>query len=210
MKRAFAVTVVVGLFCFGLVVFVRQSVGQPATAWPATRCAVIDIVRVFNEFQQTKDLNEILRQRGEELKAESENRRKALEQKKAELEAFPPGGEDYVKRYRELMRKQVEFNAWLQMMQAEIQREFRIWTKKTYGQILDAVTQLATERGIDIVLYIDQPQIEADTAAGMQEQIRRRKVVWASKAVDITDMILERLNREYRRAGGKATIRLPF
>ncbi len=192
------------------VVCTRLSVGQGPATWPATRAATVDVVRIFNDFQQTKDLNDELSRRGDSLKKEIGDKRKILENKKTELEAFKMDSPDYNKRFQELMKQDIEFTTWGQYMQAQVEAEHRVWLKRTYQQIIDAAKQIATERGIDVVMYSDAPAIEGDTLDAMRENIRRRKILWANTQSDITELVLQRLNRDYEKAGGRTSIKLPF
>jgi len=188
----------------------RLSVGQAGAAWPATRAATLDVVKIFNDFQQTKDLNDELNKRGDALKKEIADKRKILENKRTELEAFKQDSPDYNKRFQELMKQDIEFTTWGQYMQAQVEAEHRVWLKRTYQQIIDAAKQISTERGIDIVMYSDAPAIEGENLEAMRDNIRRRKILWSSSQIDITDSILQRLNRDYEKSGGRNAIKLPF
>jgi len=194
----------------GIFAGVAITSGQQAPSWPATRCAVVDVVQIFNRCQQTKDVNDLLQQRGAELKALREQKQQQLEKKRQELQAFDPDSPDYLKRYQELLNLQIELRTWEQFMNAQVDTENRVWLKKTYRDIIDAIQQVAAERGIDIVMYVDVPEIQGDTVAALGEQIRRRKVIWAAKHVDITETVLQRVDSDYERRGGKASINLSF
>lgn len=188
----------------------RLSVGQGGATWPATRSATVDIVKIFNDFQQTKDLNDELSKRGDGLKKEIGDKRKILENKRTELEAFKQDSPDYNKRFQELMKQDIEFTTWGQYMQAQVEAEHRVWLKRTYQQIIDAVKQISKERGIDVVMYSDAPAIEGENLEAMRDNIRRRKIIWSDTQMDITEPVLQRLNRDYDKSGGRSAIKLPF
>jgi Skp family chaperone for outer membrane proteins len=192
------------------VVCTRLSVGQNGVTWPATRAATVDVIKIFNDFQQTKDLNDELSKRGDALKKEIADKRKILENKKTELEAFKQDSPDYMKRFNDLMKQDIEFTTWGQYMQAQVEAEHRVWLKRTYQQIIDAAKQIATERGIDMVMYTDVPAIEGESLDAMRENIRRRKIIWSNTQADITEPVLQRLNRDYDKAGGRGSIKIPF
>ncbi len=209
MKR-WHIPVIVLAVALTTVVCTRLSVGEGPATWPPTRAATVDVVKIFNDFQQTKDLNDELSKRGDSLKKEIADKRKILENKKTELEAFKMDSPDYNKRFQELMKQDIEFTTWGQYMQAQVEAEHRVWLKRTYQQIIDAAKQIATERGIDIVMYTDAPAIEGDTLDAMRDNIRRRKILWANAQLDVTEQVLQRLNRDYEKAGGRSSIKLPF
>ena len=209
LKRWFLPVTVLAVALMTLVC-TRLSVGQNGATWPATRAATVDVIKIFNDFQQTKDLNDELSKRGDALKKEITDKRKVLENKKTELEAFKQDSPDYMKRFSELMKQDIEFTTWGQYMQAQVEAEHRVWLKRTYQQIIDAAKQIATERGIDVVMYTDVPAIEGESLDAMRDNIRRRKILWANPQADITESVLQRLNRDYDKAGGRSSIKLPF
>ncbi len=189
----------------------RMSVGQSSgLTWPQTRMATVDIVQIFNDYQQTRDLNDALAQAGENLKKQIQEKRKVLETKRTELEAFAQESPDFQKRFDELMKQDIEFTTWGQYMQARVEAEHRVWLKRTYQQILDSIRQLADERGVDLVLYREYPEIDGESLEAMRDNIRRRKLLWSSNQVDMTEQVLQRLNRDYDKQGGRSSIKLPF
>ncbi len=174
----------------------NDSKAQTA-ATPPTRIAVVDIEKVFNDFQQTEDLNDQFEQRRKEMAAEAEKRRQAINQKKLELEAFAPDSPDYLPRNKELLRLQIEANVYEQMVKADLLRERKVWMELTYKQISDAIARLAKQRGYDLVLTYEELDTDVPDEAALRQQIMLRKVIYADPRVDLTDPVLEELNREY-------------
>ncbi len=188
----------------------KVTVGQAGATWQPARVATVDLTRIFDGFQQIKDLNEVLQQRGDAIVKDGQDKEKSLTNRQKELEAFKPDSPDFQKRYQNLMKEVIDFRAWQQFMREQVENEHRVWLKKTYQQMIEAVGQIAGERGIDVVLYSGAPQIEGDSVQAMRDKILQRKVIWRAAQVDITDQVLQRLNRDYDKQGGKKSIKLPF
>jgi len=60
------------------------------------------------------------------------------------------------------------------------------------------VETIARQRGIQIVLYDRAQDQEAENMGQLLQQVELRKVVYASKSVDLTDTVLLALNEAYR------------
>ena len=56
-------------------------------------------------------------------------------------------------------------------------------------------------------MYSDAPAIEGENLDAMRDNIRRRKILWSGNQVDITDSVLQRLNRDYEKSGGRNSIK---
>ena len=159
--------------------------------------AVIDVVNVFNDFRQTLDLNEEFDKRRRQVQDELEARDLTLETKTKELEAFHPDSADYNKRRRELLRLKIDRENYMRLAELEVREMFRDWTEKTYQQICEMAGTVARERGFEVVLAREELEQGLPDAAALKTQIRSRKVIFHNPGNDITEEVLERLNRDY-------------
>jgi Skp family chaperone for outer membrane proteins len=74
--------------------------------------------------------------------------------------------------------------------------------KNLYLNIRKAAEQIAAERGFKIVFVDDSiAPIPAGTSEEMTRQISARRMVYTSPEVDITDVLIKRLNDSFKTAG---------
>jgi len=185
------------------------SAQNPAAAAPPTRTAVVDLVRVFNDSQQIKDLNELFRQRRQALSDEAANRRKVLDEAEIKLRAYRPDSPDFDKVRREFSDQQIAFKVWTESKQQEVRGDEFRWMDLMYQDSCVVIQKLAGQRGIDLVMLSEPFSAEAaqEDLAALQAQIRARKVVYFSQRIDLTASVVEELNRAYQARGGAAAIR---
>ncbi|MFQ5429451.1 MAG: OmpH family outer membrane protein [Phycisphaerae bacterium] len=200
-----------GAFLF-VTVLVAGSAGQPNAAAPnqqaapsSDRVGVIDFVRIFDECQQTKDLNDLIRGKEQDIQAEAQRRRQVIDNKQVELSAFQPGTPDYESRRTELIRLRTEASVWLQIVQENLEREKFDWTRLIYERALRHAGDVAKEKGFGVILQYKQfkPEAIEPTLAKIQRVIQNRPVIYHVPEVDVTDVVIRRLNEEYRAKGGK-------
>ncbi|MBN2559845.1 MAG: OmpH family outer membrane protein [Phycisphaerae bacterium] len=198
---------------------VAKSMGQPGSttaAPPATGNArhpvgVLNLVRVFNECDQIRDLNEQIKQKTDELAKEANQRREVIEQKQLELSAFQAGTPDYEARRNNLVRLNVEANVWFKMEEEELERQKFYWTRIIYEKAVDMAAELAKERSYDVVLQrtkFEPFEIE-QTVQMLRRLIQDRTVLYNVPDVDITDTLIGRLNAAYKAGGGKKQLEMP-
>jgi Skp family chaperone for outer membrane proteins len=216
MNRGFVAIV---LFCTAAVLTwgLAQSTGQTSTtdapAAPTARSganpiAVLDLVRIFAECDQIKDLNEVIRRRSEATAAEAAQRKKVIDDKREQLTAFQPGSPDYSARRKDLMRLNVEANVWLKTSEDEVENQKFDWTRVIYEKAVKAATELAQQRGIGAVIQrveFKPDEIESNVQA-LRRMIQERTVIYNAPELDITDDIIRRLNSEYKASGGKTQL----
>ncbi len=176
-----------------------------------TRVAVIDLVRVFNEYEQTKVVNQKMQEHRTKLGQEDDKRAQEINAKRSALEGFTPDSADWYKRNEELKKLRFDYRVWQLTEQDELGEHHLRWVKKTYKQVTDEVAAVAKARGAQLVVTkeeLDMPtnQDTKTMLEAMFRQILNRKVVYAEPSIDISDQVLENLNAAFQKAGGAKTV----
>lgn len=190
-----AVVVAVGL---GMYVVGGTLQAQNMGFSPTGKAAGVDVVRVFNEYQRQKDLNEEMKQLQDALEAEEKQRRAAIEDAQAVVDAMDRSDSSYAERMREVLRLQVEYKNWAEMKQADMTREVALWSIRIYDEIIKACQDMAEKEGYDFVIYLDEFTPVSMEPEVIKEQIRSRKVLYVNPAVDLTKEVTAKLNADYR------------
>ncbi|HWL95009.1 MAG TPA: OmpH family outer membrane protein [Phycisphaerae bacterium] len=197
-------------------VLAAKSSGQPDSPPAGSRgtanssasdccIGIVDFVRIFNECEQIKDLNEALRKQEVDVQAEAKQRQDVIENKQVELSAFKTGSPDYQQRRKDLIRLGTEANVWLKVSEQDLENQKFDWTKVVYQKAVEVVSNLSRERGLKVVLQYKEfsPDDTDQTLASIRRMIQERAVVYAENDTDMTDEVIKRLNETYRAAGGK-------
>ncbi len=211
MKRgmtALALGLAAGLAWMVSTAFSASSSEAPAGG---TRVAVIDLVRVFNEFKQTRALNQKMQEYRTKLGEEKDKRIQDINAGKAALDAFTPDSSDWYKRNEELKKQRFSFEVWQAIEMDNLAAHHLRWTKRTYQMVTEQIAAIAKRRGAHLVITreeIDTPST-TDTAKllqAMDQQILNRKVVYSDPAIEISDEVLAELNAAFEKAGGEKAL----
>jgi len=180
----------------------QNSFAQEKPQPQATKVAVCDVVMVFKNYQKAKDLTEKLKNRLDEIKAESDKRNKAIERIKMDMDQLKAGSKEYDDRLNEMTKLTIERDAWLTFQDDLAKREnFRL-TKEMYDEILKIIEHVSKDRGFDLVLFKESNDLQSRNLDELLQQMARRKVLYSSQTLDLTEEVLIRLNQEYK-AGQK-------
>ena len=174
---------------------VSAQSGAPAP--PGSRIAACDVVEVFNNYQRAKDLTAKLEERRQAIAAENEQRKKAIETLRMEMEGLKEGSPEYEKRFGEMQRLSVERQAYLQFQEQLAMREHHRLTSDMYEQILKVIARVAREQGYQMVIYRERGDQPTTTTPELLQKIERRKLLYCDDGIDITATVLATLNREY-------------
>lgn len=194
------VLVVAGLMAAG---FSGRLSAQPATVVMApARIAIANPARIFNDMAETNDLKarlEAERVRLEETERQKRQAIQALQERRAMLRPDSPQFADV---NREFAQAAIEFEVWGRLTQADIQRNQRDQMRRLFDKIQTATARVAQQRGFDIVLADQRPELPENLEQLNVEQVRtlinQRNILFASPAVDLSADVTAALDAEYR------------
>lgn len=169
----------------------------------------VDVVKVFNEYQRQRDLTEEMKQHQDRLEKENQKRRDQIDALQATIDAMNPNDPTYSEKMRQLLQQQIDYKNWFDINQAAMQREIGIWTTRIYREITNTVSEVAQSQGAALVIFKDEFEPTGLDPEAVREQIRSRKVLYASASVDLTQTVLDRLNAAYRAKPQQPMLQVP-
>lgn len=181
-----------------------QSTSPPASNAPV---GVVNLVRVFNEFDQTQTLNQKMQEETNRVKLDADKRMQEIQAEEAALQAFTPDSADYYKRSQKLKRMRLEQKVELALEQDRIGEAYLHWVKQTYRMVSEEIAQVARSRGIAVVVTEDEVDTSVTDPKLLQQLILNRKVIYSDPQVDMTDEVLSNLNAAFAKAGGPASVK---
>lgn len=198
MNRSRLTGVLAGVGVCAVLFVVTGALRAQSAPPPTGRVACLDVLAVFSEYQKMKDVQEELKQLNDRLNAEGETRGQAVETLGATIDAMDRNDPTYLKKTAELLEMQIGLRIWAETKKAHTAREIGLATDRIYRDILRVTEEIGREAGYDLVLQRERYQPMSMTPEEIEAQMQNRKVLFASEAVDITDLVLRKLNTDYR------------
>jgi len=192
-----AVLIVIGLLA-GALLRGRSSAQDRPTAPAMVKVGVCDVVEVFNNYTRADDLTATLNKRRDALKAENEKRGQAIEALRLELDGLIMGSKKYEAQFSEMQRLTIERDAWMRFQEAMVMRDHHRLTRDMYDEIIKTIGEVAKQRGFHVVLHRPRADVQSKNTRELLQQIQARQVLYAADSVDLTDVVLMKLNEDYR------------
>ena len=128
---------------------------------------------------------------------------KSLQEQRDNLRTDSP---QYGDKDKELQTAKIDLEVWAQIQQAESARTNKMQTKALFDKIVNAVAEVATAKGIDLVIADQHPEVpdnfmEQATLEQVRALLGQRNVLYSSPQVDITQDVITALDAKY--AAGK-------
>lgn len=174
------------------VVAQAEGTGEPM------RVATVDLQNLINNSARFRAMQEQQQARGQALQQELQRRQGEVQSGQNQLDALGPGTAAWEAKRREVLEMAAGVQAWEQISKqiegSEQAREFLA----LYEAADSAVSAVAEERGIDLVLATSELPDLGQLARADRNQItailQNRKVLHSSARADLTQAALIRLN----------------
>ncbi len=178
---------------------VLASLVLQSVSWGATSVAVVNIPDVSERYNRRADLEAQFELIREGLnKKRDELRDKITRAGRSLQEELKPGTSEFQARQKELAMLEAELQYFVESEGRRIERELAGSLKLIFDDIQVAVSEIAKQRNIEIVLAADQLPVSApENTSQVRQQIVLQKVVYWHPNVDITDDVVNHLNARY-------------
>jgi Skp family chaperone for outer membrane proteins len=187
----------------GLVALVVLA-GVPASARAEFKAGIVDTVQVVNEYNRTKDANDDLKSEMDTLRAVAEPKFNKVKELQIRRDGFNRTSDEWKKANEDLVKAQVDYQAWFLPEQAKIEWKHRDVLLDMYRQIGIEAAKIAKTKGLDIIFtkaFLAPPQIDVNEAQGLddlKQRIINQRILYPTNIADLTKEVLDALNAEYK------------
>lgn len=178
-------------------VWVHQSdARRPVEKAAPTVWVMVDLEKVFRELLAKEEAGGDLKKKVDELEGQRKELADKVDRLKEDLDLFPAGGDRYKKAENDLMIASIDYRAFVEYSKAKIDYENSLMMTRIYANITQSVAALAADRGYNAVLRDDTgEEIVEGTSEDTMKQISLRRILYRDALVDVTDELLEWINK---------------
>lgn len=191
-----------GLVCLGGVTyFLGTAWGQNKAAPVAElphKTGLIDMGVVFNEYKKFAILREDLKAEFAQSEAEAKARAEKLQALVAEAKSgtFKEGSPEFLNREKEFIRLNSEFETFKKITTQDMQRKEAKIYQQIYLEVQDAVVKFSDAYKYTLIIRFSRDEMNSTDPQKIIQGLQRQ-VVHFRPDDDITDSVIEFLNRKY-------------
>lgn len=190
-----------GLACLAGISFsiaTAQVDAQPA-AEVTHKIGLIDMGYVFREYDKNKILNEELMLELQEAEGKMKQMVATLQAAQQQLKQLKEGTPEFAEREKKYAEMTTKFNTDQTMMKRDLQKKNAKITHTIYQEVQDAVARLARHNGYTLVLRFNREEISSTDSQKLMETLNQQ-VVYHRNGDDMTDVVLDMLQKKYDKA----------
>ena len=171
-----------------------QAQGQP----PGLKVATANPSKIFFNMKEKADVQARLADEHKKLQDEERSKRQKVEDLRSALDLIKPDAPQYEQANKDFTQAAIEFKNWGELSQAQSARNDKRQTKMLFDKIMAAISELAKQRGYDLVIAEQPPiNIEKTTAEMLPQLLLQREVLYSASSIDITNDVVTKLDEQY-------------
>jgi Skp family chaperone for outer membrane proteins len=160
------------------------------------KVAVVSIQKIFQKCKRGASYREEAIAEQDRIIAELEKLSKEIEAEKAGLKTLKEGSSDYMTSAKGLFEKQASHQARQEFYKQQMELKYRLWMRELYQDILRTASEIAKEKGLDLVFREDEIDFSETNANELGLAIGMQKLLYSGGCLDITDEVTARLDAE--------------
>jgi len=175
----------------------QYGVAQANSAKPALPVATISIQQALRDCKATAKYREKTTAENDRMDAEEDKLSKEIQALAAGLRtgALKPDSTDYMQQYQDLLQKQTELKITQDLNPQKKALKHQLWTEKLYKEILRITKELSTQKGLALVLAVDEPEFPMTRYEDLAMALRTHKVLYSGGCQDLTAEVIAELDK---------------
>jgi Skp family chaperone for outer membrane proteins len=177
-----------------------RALGQGPAVAPSgqsragVQIALLDVGRIFKQHARFKAMMEGMKADVEKAEADVKNKRAAIAKLSENLQQFHKGTAEYNEREKQLATMSAELSVQVSLTKNQfLQNEAKIY-HSVYQEICQVTDYFAKQNRIDLVLRFNSEEVDVERPDSVLSFINRPVVLY-DKGLDITDQIIQSLDR---------------
>lgn len=169
---------------------------EPKQSGTGLKVAIVSIRKIFQVCKRGASYRQEAIAEQNRLIAELEKLSREIEAERAGLGALKENSSDYMARAKELFEKQANYQARQEFYKQQMELKDQLWTKELYQDILRISSEIAKEKGLDLVIKEDEVDFSDTNANELGLALRMQKLLYSGGCLNITDEVTTRLDAE--------------
>jgi Skp family chaperone for outer membrane proteins len=180
-----------------VVLFLVHQFGeaQPLANGPTSNIGVVNIEKALQNCQATAKFKERAETEKREMDAEEKKLSDDIDSLRGTLQALVPNSPDWLAQYKDMLKKESELKSLKELNPQIRAMRAHQWTEKLYPEILRITKELAVQKGLAIVLSVEEPQLPTQRYEELVMTLRTHKVLYTGGCVDLTNEIIVELDK---------------
>jgi Skp family chaperone for outer membrane proteins len=194
MKRAFVIVLAVAFVTPGFV-FLSAEKTRSQESGRSPTFGFMNVKKAIDGYQKTLQLEQEIDKERAERGSRIEAANKELKQMRARLGGMDSGSGEYADLFKKVQERSASVAKEEEDLKAYLKARLLTATKEVYEDIVKACETLRREKGLDLLMKIEDAGLDSESKSELILRINSRAVLSYAGELDFTDDLIAKLNK---------------
>ena len=193
-------SVLVGCVCLCLFVvngFPKKAGGADAVSPKPLKIGVVDLNDVFSKYEKRKKFDAQLKEQEAQYQKSINDKKKELVSLSEKIQLMDLGSETRKKDEETFEKKNLELESFAKFAEKNLVKKYKSYFEGLYSEVCKEVEDIGKREQYDLIIKKEEPELQGGGISELQFKVGIKAVLYNSDAVELTNRVIENLNKKY-------------
>jgi len=165
------------------------------------RVGVVDLNSVFEKYEKRKILDAQLKEQEKQCQKVLSDKKKELVGLNEKIQLLDLGSDIRKKEEENFERKNMELESYAKFAEKILVKKFKDYFQGIYTEVCSEIENIGKREQYDLIIKTEEPELQGGGISELQYKVNIKMVLYHSDTVDITNQVVEALNKKHLEAG---------
>lgn len=176
---------------------------EPATAGSSSKglkIGVVDLNTVFEKYEKRKMFDVQLKEQEKQYQKIVNDKKKELVSLGEKIQLLDLGSEARKKDEEVFEKKNMELESYAKFAEKSLMKKYKDYFESLYTEVCREVEDIGSREQYDLIIKKEEPELQSGGITELQFKVGIKTVLYHSGSVDITDQVIDNLNKKHSAA----------
>ena len=202
-KKIVVAFTITGFFCFGLLLLNKVEAKEPGSVSSQSRglkVGVVDLNNVFEKYGKRTAYDAQLKEQEKQYQKIINDKKKELVSLNEKIQLLDLGSEVRKKEEETFEKKNMELESYAKFAEKSLVKKYKEYFESLYSEVCKEIECICKREQYDLIIKKEEPELQGGGISELQFKVGIKTVLYHSDSVDITNQVIDTLNKKYSEA----------
>ena len=180
---------------------VHAEPGAASSSSRGLKVGVVDLNNVFEKYEKRKTFDAQLKEQEKQYQKIINDKKKELVSLNEKIQLLDLGSEARKKDEETFEKKNMELESYAKFAEKSLMRKYKDYFGGLYTEVCREVEDIGKREHYDLIIKKEEPELQGGGISELQFKVGIKTVLYHSDSVDMTNQVIENLNKKYSETG---------
>ncbi len=164
------------------------------------KIGVVDLNKVFEKYEKRKIFDTQLKEKEKQYQKIINDKKKELVSLNEKIQLLDLGSEVRKKDEETFEKKNIELESYAKFAEKSLVKKYKEYFEGLYTEVCREVEDIGKRENYDLIIKKEEPELQSGGISELQFKVGIKSVLYHSEGVDITNQVINNLNKRFSAA----------